>query len=90
MALEARRFLVQGRVQGVWFRESTRRQALALGIHGQALNLADGRVEVLAWGSPDALQQLAQWLDRGPPLARVDQVLAEAWQGVMPEGFSTG
>jgi acylphosphatase len=72
--LQARRFIVSGRVQGVWFRDSTRRMALDLGITGHALNLDNGNVEVLACGSGEKLQQLRNWLHEGPPLAAVAQV----------------
>ena len=68
------RCLVSGRVQGVWFRGSTRDQALRLGLRGYARNLADGRVEVLACGEPAKVDRLRHWLRRGPPLARVDEV----------------
>lgn len=71
---EARRWRISGRVQGVGFRAATRREALALGLCGYARNLADGRVEVLAAGPQDALERLADWLFRGPPLARVETV----------------
>lgn len=70
----AARFFVSGKVQGVWFRASTREQALALGLRGHACNLVDGRVEVLAVGDEAAIEQLAQWLKHGPPMARVDAV----------------
>jgi acylphosphatase len=72
--LQARRFIVSGRVQGVWFRDSTRRMALDLGITGHALNLDNGNVEVLACGSGEKLQQLRNWLHEGPPLAAVARV----------------
>ncbi|TYT23164.1 acylphosphatase [Luteimonas viscosa] len=75
--MPAARFLVDGRVQGVCFRAATRTQALALGLRGHAQNLADGRVEVLAVGEAQALEALAQWLEDGPPLARVDGVSRE-------------
>ena len=68
------RFLVSGKVQGVWYRASTRDEALRLGLRGHAGNLADGRVEVLVVGDADAIEQLANWLQQGPPLARVDAV----------------
>ena len=68
------RFLVSGKVQGVWYRASTRDQALRLGLRGQAGNLADGRVEVLVMGDADAIEPLANWLQQGPPLARVEAV----------------
>lgn len=65
-------------MQGVWFRASTRDQALALGLRGHAVNLDDGSVEVVAAGLPDALDALEHWLRGGPPLARVDHVAREA------------
>lgn len=68
------RFLVSGRVQGVFFRASTREQALRLRLRGHARNLADGRVEVIASGDADAIRSLADWLQRGPPAARVELV----------------
>ncbi len=71
------RFLVSGKVQGVWFRASTREQAIASGLRGIARNLEDGRVEVLAYGSDAALARLESWLALGPPLARVDGVNRE-------------
>lgn len=85
--MSAARFLVVGKVQGVWFRAGTREQALRLGLSGYARNLPDGRVEVLAIGAPAQLDRLADWLRRGPPLARVDRVEREDvsapsdWQG---------
>ena len=68
------KFLVRGRVQGVFFRASTRAQAQALGLCGCAKNLADGSVEVLACGAEEALNRLQSWLRKGPPAARVDDV----------------
>jgi len=68
------RFIVRGKVQGVWFRASTREQAQRLGLAGHAANLADGSVEVLAAGDPTAIEALERWLHDGPPLARVDSV----------------
>lgn len=73
--MAAARFLVSGKVQGVWFRASTREVAVQLGLRGYARNLADRRVEVLAIGDDDAVEALATWLLQGPPLARVDRLL---------------
>ncbi|GAB3731499.1 acylphosphatase [Luteimonas pelagia] len=85
------RFLVSGRVQGVFFRASTRERAQALGLRGRALNLPDGRVEVVAAGDAAALDALAAWLAEGPPSARVDSVTREAIEPAdVAAGFSTG
>jgi acylphosphatase len=69
-----RRFRVEGKVQGVFFRHSTRGQAQALAIAGFARNLPDGSVEVLAHGSNSAVEELQAWLWHGPATARVDNV----------------
>jgi acylphosphatase len=61
-------------VQGVAFRAWTRDAAEALNLTGWAMNLDDGRVEVLACGEPDAVGQLAAMLHRGPPAARITGV----------------
>ena len=86
----ARRFTIRGRVQGVWFRDSTRRQAQSLALTGHAINLDNGDVEVFACGEPAALDSLAHWLQRGPPLARVSDVIevAAEWQEL--RDFSIG
>jgi acylphosphatase len=72
--MEAARFFVSGRVQGVGFRASTRREALALGLSGYARNLADGRVEAFAQGEHADIETFARWLQHGPSLARVEDV----------------
>ncbi len=73
--MAAARFIVRGKVQGVFFRASTREQALHLGLRGYAKNLADGSVEVLALGDAIAIDELEGWLRIGPPKARVDALL---------------
>ena len=83
------RFLVSGKVQGVFFRASTREQALRLGIRGHAQNLADGDVEVLACGTHEALDELGCWLRHGPPAARVERVTRATLPDRNIEGFST-
>ena len=84
------RFLVSGRVQGVFFRASTRAEAERLGLAGTASNLDDGRVEVVASGSDAALDALEKWLRRGPPAACVETVVREALAERVMEGFRTG
>jgi len=69
-----RRFLVMGKVQGVYFRHSARLEAKRLGVRGLARNLPDGSVEVLAQGSQSSVDALRQWLNRGPARALVETV----------------
>lgn len=88
--MPAARFLVVGKVQGVFFRASTRERALDLGLRGRATNLADGGVEVIAEGQAAALDSLEAWLQRGSPAARVGSVVRQAWTGPVNDGFVTG
>ncbi len=74
MGRTTRRFRIVGKVQGVYFRDSTRAQAQRLGIAGYARNLPDGSVEVLAQGALQAVEELRRWLHHGPGSARVDGV----------------
>lgn len=84
----ARRCYVSGRVQGVYFRASTRDEARRLNLLGHARNLEDGRVEVLVVGSADAVSTLIGWLGKGPPSARVDAVeVLEIEIDAAPDGF---
>jgi len=81
------RFLVSGRVQGVFFRASTREEALRLGLTGHAKNLPDGSVEVVACGDDAALAELQRWLQLGPPLAQVSRVERSTTDIAVPERF---
>ena len=76
---------VSGRVQGVWYRQSTKEQAIALGLVGWVRNLDDGRVEVMAAGQDKAVRQLEAWLSQGPELANVAEVQAKLVE--CPEKF---
>lgn len=71
------RCLVSGRVQGVFFRASTRRKAEELHINGWVRNLGDGRVEVFACGDESSVKSLQDWLWTGPPHAEVLEVKTE-------------
>ncbi len=77
------RLIVEGKVQGVWFRESTRREASHLGVFGWVRNRPDGKVEVLAEGPEERVRSLVAWCHHGPPAARVHKVqeYEEAWTG---------
>jgi acylphosphatase len=77
------RLIIEGRVQGVWFRESTRKEAARLGVYGWVRNRPDGSVEVLAEGPEDKVRKLAAWCHHGPTSARVTRVheTEEGFQG---------
>ncbi len=66
--------LVSGKVQGVFYRDSTRVQSSQLGLSGWVRNLDDGRVELKAFGPDHQLHKLVSWLEKGPMLARVSDV----------------
>ncbi len=68
------RVRITGKVQGVWFRQSTKDQALRLGVSGWCRNCADGSVEVMIEGEKASVQKLIDWCHKGPPLARVAEV----------------
>ena len=89
--MPARLFTVKGRVQGVWFRQSTRCFAEPLGLTGYAINLPNGDVEVLAVGDEQAIEKLHEWLHEGPTHARVAEVIAtDAPIAAVPDAFTTG
>lgn len=66
--------IVEGRVQGVWFRDSTKREANRLNITGWVKNRYDGNVELIAEGSKENVAELTEWCHIGPPAARVTGV----------------
>lgn len=80
-----RRVVVHGRVQGVWFRDSMRREAERLGVSGWVRNRADGSVEAALEGADDAVERLVAWCDHGPSGARVLRVEV---QDEPPEGLA--
>ena len=85
-----RQFKVSGRVQGVFFRASTRDVATDLNVTGHAINLPNGDVEVLACGAGIAIDQLLQWLQKGPPMASVASVEEIPLSCENPERFTIG
>lgn len=74
MAMKRIRAVVQGRVQGVFFRAHTQEEAQRLGLIGWVRNRPDGAVETVAEGEGERIEQLAYWLHQGPPAARVSGV----------------
>ena len=73
--------LIRGRVQGIGFRWYARSKAAELELAGWCANLLDGRVEVWAQGNDARVEAMVQWLHRGPPAARVDEVIVERGPG---------
>jgi acylphosphatase len=69
-----RRVVIHGRVQGVFFRDSTRQRASAHGVAGWARNRSDGSVEVVLEGPREAVERVLRFLETGPPQAQVDAV----------------
>lgn len=89
MSKATARIIVEGRVQGVWYRGSAREEATRLGIAGFARNLPDGTVEIVAEGEKEKVERLITWCHKGPPGAQVSRVRV-AWdvgEGGF-EGFS--
>ena len=78
--------VVKGRVQGVYFRVYTQKQATKLNVRGYVRNLENGDVELLAKGHPATLEQLLAWCHKGPVLAKVKQVIVT--ETVSHEEFS--
>ncbi|HVO32172.1 MAG TPA: acylphosphatase [bacterium] len=68
------RLVISGRVQGVGYRANAARKAEALGLTGWVKNLPDGRVETLAEGAEDIVNEFIAWCRRGPTAARVTTV----------------
>lgn len=84
MAISRSRVVVSGRVQGVWFRDSTRREAERVGAAGWVRNLPDGRVEAVFEGDPTAVASLVAWARSGPEHALVTNLEERA---ETPEGL---
>ena len=85
--LVARRYVIQGRVQGVGFRFFTEDVARREGLHGFVVNLSDGRVEAVAEGDVEALDRFEAAIRSGPPGAQIDAVEVES---LPPTGQATG
>lgn len=84
------RAFVSGRVQGVCYRAFSRDQALAAGICGWAINLADGRVEVRLQGREQDVNKVLEKLRVGPPMAEVTHIAIEPAEPQALRGFTTG
>ena len=74
--LQTIRLVISGKVQGVFYRQSTKEKATELGITGTVKNLRDGSVEVTATGTVKQLEQFTQWCNQGPPRAVVTDIVS--------------
>ena len=77
--------IIHGRVQGVYYRDSMRREAQRLSVHGWVRNRDDGTVEAVVQGAADAVEALVQWAHRGPEHARVERVHVAPTEGTHTE-----
>jgi len=66
--------IISGRVQGVWFRASTKQKAEQLGLYGWVKNTSEGNVEAVFEGDENLVKEMIEWCHRGPPLAKVVNV----------------
>lgn len=82
-----RKAIVSGKVQGVFYRASTREQAQKLGLNGYAMNLSDGSVEVVVNGYIDDVEKLMQWLWQGPQMSDVTNVESHEVKHYTEVGF---
>jgi acylphosphatase len=78
---------IGGRVQGVYYRAAASERARELDVCGWVRNLADGQVELVAGGRPEAVEQLIEWLWQGSPSSSVTSVTLEEWNGELDQSF---
>ena len=88
--LVRRRVTVHGRVQGVFFRDSTRERANSHGVNGWARNMPDGSVEAVLEGEPEAVDRVVRFLRSGPRHADVEWIDVEDEEPEGLRGFSIG
>jgi acylphosphatase len=83
-----RRVIVEGRVQGVFFRDSCQRQARSAGLSGWVRNCPDGTVEAVLEGEPAAVERVVAWMRTGPSSAEVTAVRSSTEEPMGERGFS--
>jgi acylphosphatase len=80
--------IVSGKVQGVWYRQSTKEKSITLGITGEVKNLPDGRVFIIATGIKEQLNKLVEWCRKGPEKAWVREIVVQDLDLKQFDGFS--
>ncbi len=86
--MPTKQIIVSGKVQGVFYRVSTKKRAGELGLSGLVRNLENGNVEIIATGGDNALNELVNWCKRGPDEAEVDNVAVKNLPPRSFDGFS--
>lgn len=86
-AIKRVRVFISGKVQGVFFRASTKEQAEKLDLSGWVQNLPDGKVEAVFEGKQDSVDKMVSWCRQGPPAGRVDKVEVEEEESQNLSGF---
>jgi acylphosphatase len=86
--VESISIIVEGMVQGVYFRQSTKAKAIDLGITGEVMNNPDGTVHIIATGAPSELKELVEWCWKGPDTAIVKNVIVEKIPLAIFTGFT--
>ena len=79
--------IISGRVQGVFFRDNTRRKAIQLGLKGYAKNLRDGTVEVVAEGDESKIDELIEFIRKNPGASHVTEIIIKQKDIENLEGF---
>ena len=69
--------IISGKVQGVWYRASTKQMADQIGITGWVRNTSEGNVEAMFEGEENLVNEMINWCNKGPSLAKVDNVIIE-------------
>ena len=75
--------IISGRVQGVWFRASTRKKAQEIGLTGWVKNTEDGKVEAVFEGEEDKVEKMISWCHLGPPFAKVEEVVVKKQEKIV-------
>jgi len=86
--MSAFHLIVQGKVQGVFFRATAKKQADLLGVNGWARNTEDGHVEIIAEGEEDKLGKFLEWCKKGPSNAKVEKIIIENVTECQIQGFA--
>lgn len=74
--MQTTKLIITGKVQGVFFRDNTRKNAIKIGLNGYVKNLPNGTVEIVAQGEKAQIEELRKWCNHGSPNSKVEKVSA--------------